>query len=109
MLLTERVVAVDVVSEITTLQIIHEEVQVVPILEGTAHVYYEVALPLNHQFGKDLSLVDDGLDTLLGDHPGLIDDLQSVDIFALLLCNLPNPAETTFTDNPDKGEHGFVD
>ena len=68
------------------------------------HVDYELAVLLD-KAGEDFSLVEDRLHTFFGDDPRLVDHLQCVDVFLLLVFHLPNSPETAFAHDALEGEH----
>lgn len=45
----------NVISEVPSAQIIHNQVQIMPVLESIFHINYEVMV----EFGKEVSLVQD--------------------------------------------------
>ena len=93
-LLAESTIPADVVTEITARQIVHNQIEVLSVLERIVHVDDEQILKL----GEDLPLVNDRLDTALGDDPRLGHLLHSVVLLGFLTLDSPYLAETSFTD-----------
>ena len=86
--------ATDVVSQIASREIVHDQVEVLPILKGVVHVDDEWVLEL----GQDLTLVDDGLDASLGDDPSLAHLLHGEVLLGFLPLDSPNLSKATLSD-----------
>ena len=82
------------VTEVAARQIVHHEVQVLPVLEGVVHVNDEHILEL----GEDLALINDGLDTALCDDSGLGHLLHGVVLLRLLALDSPHLTEASLPD-----------
>lgn len=56
MFLVEGVVAIEVVAQVASVEVVHQQIEVLPVLEGALHVHDELAVPLQ-KLGEDLPLV----------------------------------------------------
>jgi hypothetical protein len=83
-----------VVPEITACQQVHDQVQVLSVLEGVVHVDQKRTV----EKSQDLSLVHHGLYTALGQDSGLVHLLHRVYLPILFVLYFPDLAETTFAD-----------
>ncbi len=93
-LLVEPGADVQVVPQVPACQQVHQQVQVLTVLEGLVQVDQKGVV----QLSQDLLLVHDRLDTFLGQHLGLRHHFQCVVRSALLLDHPPHPAETPVSD-----------
>jgi hypothetical protein len=66
----------EVISEVSAFHEVHEDVEVVVVLEGVEHVHNE----LMPQRGEELAFVEDGVDTALGDDAGSKQEYMALDI-----------------------------
>lgn len=82
------------VPEIASVEEVHYEVEVLPVLERIVHVHQEYAIKLRQY----LPFIHDRFDTPLGQNPGLVHLLHSEVLLALLLDDLPDLAEPSLAD-----------
>ena len=86
--------AADVVTQVATREVVHDEVKIFSILEGVVHVDDERIL----QLGQDLALVDDRLDTALGDDSCLAHLLHGKVLLGLFALYTPHLAKAALAD-----------
>ena len=84
----------DMVPEVTTVQKIHDEVQVLTVLKCIVHVDEERIMKLR----KDLPLVHDRFHASFCENSGFAHFLHGEILLALLLVYLPDFAESTLTN-----------
>jgi hypothetical protein len=82
------------VPEVSSIQQIHHQIQVLSVLESIVHIDQEGVVEL----GEYLSLVHNRLDTALGDDPGFRHLLHSVLLLGLLAVDLPDLPEAALSD-----------
>ena len=99
----EASMSADVVTQISTRKIIHDQVQVFPVLKRVVHVDKEDILEL----GKDLPFIYDRLHTALGDDASLRHLLHGVVLLGFLALDSPDLAKTTFANAKMVNEIGF--
>ena len=105
LLLCEFLSLIDVVSKVSSRQVVHADVQVVFVLECEVHVDYE----LMFKFCKDRSLVNDRVDASFGKNAGLCHFFHGIDAIVLLHGYLPNFPEATLSDAVRKDELALAD
>lgn len=87
----------NVVSQVSAVDVVHDEVEILSVLEGVVHVDEEwVADP-----GEQVAFVHDRVDGLLHDDLGLVHLLHREDLLALLGLHLPHLAEAALADGVD--------
>jgi hypothetical protein len=84
----------NVISEVSTGQQVHHEIQIFSILKSIVHVDYERIVELC----KNLPFVHNGFYASLGDNTGLGHLFHRVRLLGLLTLHFPDLAETTFTN-----------
>jgi hypothetical protein len=89
---------IDVVSEITTFEVIDKEVAILSILEGAFEVHDEFALITGEMY-EEISLVHDGGKGFLGEDLGFIYHFQSIDLLGFLIINFPDFAKATLPND----------
>ncbi len=82
------------VSQVTSSEQVHQQVQAFPVLECVIHIHEEGTI----QLSEDLPLIHDGLDTSLSYDPGLRHFFHSVYLLSLFSLYLPYFAKTTLAD-----------
>ena len=82
------------VTEITARQIVHDQIEVLSVLERVVHVDDEHILKLR----EDLPLVDNRFDTALGDDPRLGHLLHGVVLLGFLTLDSPHLTEASLPD-----------
>ena len=92
--LGETPVAADVVAEVAATEVVHDQVEVLAVLERIVHVHDEGVLELR----KDLSLVDHRLDAPLRDDPRLAHLFHREELLGFLAFDEPHFAEASFAD-----------
>jgi len=92
-----------VISEVSTVQHVHHQVQVFTILECVVHIDDERVVELS----ENLSFIHDGLDTAFGDDASLRHLLHSVLLFGLLTLYLPHLPKPSFSDAVQVSEIAF--
>ena len=90
----EASMSADVVTQISTRKIIHDQVQVFPVLKRVVHVDKEDILEL----GKDLPFIYDRLHTALGDDASLRHLFHGVVLFGLFPFDSPNFSKATLAN-----------
>ena len=95
--LVELSVPTDVVPEVSSRQQVHDEVQVLPVLEGKVHVDEKRVML---QLRENSALAHDGLDAPLGQNPRLAHFLHRVQLCMLvsLVLDLPDLTEAALAD-----------
>lgn len=93
-LLTEASMTTNVVTQVTTREVIHDKVKVLTILEGVVHVDDEWIL----QLSQDLALVDDRLDTAFGYDSCLAHLLHGKVLLGLFALHTPYLAKAALAD-----------
>ena len=93
-LFAETAMSTDVVAQITTGEVVHDEVEIVAVLERIVHVHEERVLQLR----QDLTLVDDGLDAALGDDASLAHFLHCEELLGFLALHTPHFSEAAFAN-----------
>jgi hypothetical protein len=83
-----------VVPQVTSCEQVHDQVQVLTVLESIVHVYQEGTV----EEGEDLPLIHDRLNTSLGEDSGLVHFLHGVYFAVLLVLYFPYFTETTFSN-----------
>lgn len=107
MLLVKDEASVDIVPQISGLKVIHEQVEILPILKRTFHINNEITLTLQ-QMGEYLSLVHYWLHTFFGYDSRFVYYFESKDLFRLLFSDFPNSAEPSFSDNTNEIKHRLI-
>lgn len=92
--LGESSVLAYVISQVSSIQNIHHEVQVLSVLESIVHIDYEGIV----QLSENLSLVHDWLDASLCNNPCLRHLLHSVLLFSLLSLYLPDLSKASLSN-----------
>ncbi len=87
-------VPTNVVSQITSRKVVHDQVEVLFVLKGVVHVHDEWVLKLC----QDLPLIDNGLDTALRYDASLAHLFHGKVVFGLLALDSPHFAKATLTD-----------
>lgn len=82
------------VAQVAAVEQVHDQVQVVAVLEGVVHVDQERTVQLR----EDLALVHDRLDAALGEDARLAHFLHGVVGLELLALDLPHLAEAALAD-----------
>lgn len=94
LLLRKSPALADVVSQVTPVDVLHQQIQVLPVLKGSDHVDDEGVLEL----GQQRALVHDRVDGLLLDDFGLVHLLHSQDFVCFFILDLPDFAEASFSN-----------
>jgi hypothetical protein len=94
LLFGEASVSADVVPQISSIEQVHHQVQILSILEGIVHVHDEGVVQLR----QNLPFIHDRLYTSLRYNSGFGHLLHGVLLLGLLAFNLPNLAEATLAD-----------
>lgn len=85
------------VSQVSAVDVVHDEVKVLSVLEGVVHVDEEgMADP-----GQEVAFIHDRVDRLLHDDLGLIHLLHREDLLALLRLDLPYLPKAALADGVD--------
>lgn len=84
-----------VIPQITSITVIHDQIEVFPVLEGAGHVHQKWV----GQFLKKLFFIHHWMDWSLGNYLYLLHLLHSVNAIRTLLINLPDFPKTTLTNN----------
>ena len=82
------------ITEVTTIEQVHDQEQVLSILEGVVHVYYEGVV----QLCEDLALVHDRLYASFRYNSSLGHFLHRILLFAFLPLDLPHFPKASFAD-----------
>ena len=89
----ESTILADMVSQITTVQQVHYQVQALSVLESVVHVDEKRVVKLS----EDLPLIHHRLNTSLGKNSRFAHFLHSVVLFGLLTLNSPDFTKATFS------------
>ena len=91
--LRESSVLANMISQVSSVQYVHNQVKVLSILESVVHVDNERVV----QLSQDLSFVHNRLDATLCNDSGFGHLLHSVLLLGFLPVNLPNLTEASLT------------
>lgn len=95
---------VDIISEVTTVEVVHQQIQIISILKGALHVYNEIAVTLQH-LRQNLTFVDDRLNAFLGYHSGFVNDFEGINFFSLFISDFPDTPKAAFANDANEVEH----
>ena len=107
LLLVKVVLFIYVVTQVAWVEVIHQQVEVLPILEGKFHVDDE-HIVVGLEFAQKLFLVHDWSYAAFCDDSCLVNDLQRVDLFGLFLHHFPHSAESALSYDLDEVEIALV-
>lgn len=82
------------VAQIPAAKVVHDEVEILMVLEGAFHVDEEGVTEL----AEDPALVEDAVDVVLLDHALLGDFFHGPVLEGFLVAHLPHPPESTKAD-----------
>ena len=95
---------IDVVSEISSIQVINQQIQILPILEGANHIDNKLMI----KFAQNILFIHYRIHTFLRDNFGLVHHFQSISFPSFFLIDFPDSAETTLPNNLLKLKHSFI-
>ena len=98
------VAAVDIVAEVSPVEVVDEEVEVLAVLEGGDHIDDMGVV----QFAENIFFVEDGLDAFFGDDFGFVHDFKGEGFPGLFVDDFPDSAEASLPHNLLQLEHALV-
>lgn len=93
----------NVIPQVSTVENVHHQVQVLSVLESIVHVYYEGVVQLR----ENLAFIDNGLNASLSYDSCFRHLLHRVLLLGLLSFDFPDFAETALTDTIQVDEVAF--
>ena len=86
----------EVVAQVPALHVVHEQVEVLAILEGGHHVDDEAVT----DGGEELLLLQDVVQTIFGEDPGLVHDFEGVVVVVGFVDDFVDSAEGSLAQDP---------
>lgn len=93
LLFAETAVLADVVPEVASSQEVHDQVEILPVLEGVIHIDDEDVVELR----KNFPFVHDGVDAFLADDSSFAHLFHGIEQLSLLALHLPNLSKAALT------------